>query len=137
DEPPTRLGSRLCGLFDQRAGVAGEIRAAGHQAGHDISDGVDAIVARHAGRHLRPRLPRRQLRLPTLDPSPLETGIELAAIALPAVETLLPGAPQPLAPRDGLAVHGEDFVGDVEAGVGREPQDLLGGADLLLAERRA
>jgi hypothetical protein len=78
--------------------------------------------------------PARQLRLPAGEAPALEAGGEGVVGTGPP---LVPRRPLRRALRGGLAVEGEHVVGHPERLVGWDPEDLLGDADLVVAERVA
>src|SRR5205085_7810706 len=125
------------GVLEVGPGVAGEIGATADEAGDHVAHGVDAVAAGHPGGDALPGLPGRQLGLPPLEAPPAQTGLELGAVAVPALERLLPLAPEALPAGDGLAVQLEDLVGDPERLLWGKAEDLLGDLDFVFAEGRA
>ena len=123
--------------LDQDAVVPGEVGGAGHQARDASHRGVDALVdGVPCGQH-GPRLEAGQVRRPAGQTVPGLPGVPGAAVAVPGLEAGDPGGALALAPLDLLGVEGADLVGHPERLVRGQPEDLLGGADLLFTERGA
>ena len=90
---------------------------------------------------LRVGLPARQGILPAggqlVAAQPVERRLALRVGRGPGVEGLLPLGLRRLAALHQLAGVRDDLVGDLEGLLRVETEDLLGGRDLVLAERRA
>ncbi len=139
DEPTAGVVGGLHALVvELHPGVAGQVGPAGEQAGHHVGDGVQHLGAGLAGGEgLAAGLPARQLGLPALEAVAAEARVVGGPIAVPGVAPLLPGPTGAGATAAGLAVELEHVVGDVEGLLGRQAEDLLGDADLVLAEGAA
>ena len=119
------------------ARVARQISTAGDQARDDVGHCVEARLQCVARRHLRTGLERRQLGLPSGQPAALERGFKRAAVAAEGGEACLPRGPRRCAAPLRQPVVLDDRHRSVERLVDRQPENLLGGADLVETERFA
>ena len=124
--------------LDRGAGVAGEVGAAADEAGHLRAGAPRGTRRSPCGwRPSRPR-PRSGGRRPSRA-GPCRRGTRPTRRGGPVHSSSrfshASRAPRPARP--GAPVEGEHVVGHVEGLVGREAEDLLGDADLVLAERVA
>ncbi len=132
--PSGRPRLQRVGICELHAVVAGEVRRAGNEAGQLVGGGVDALIEGVPRRQLGARLEVGEVVVP---PGEAVTGmgrVPGGAVTAPGGEALLPGGALLRPAADLQAVELAHLVGDPERLVGRQAQDLLGGADLRLAE---
>src|SRR4029079_7552735 len=102
---------------------------AADEAGNDLGERVEACAAGLAGGDLVADVPRRQLCIPAGDAGARHAGLVRLAVAVPAVEALLPGFAVSATLAPGRPVQLEHVVVDLERPVRVEAEDLLGDAD--------
>ena len=135
------VGGEERGLALHRGVVAlGQVGRTAPELGEHVLEGVEHAAARLAGRDRLARLEGRQLVLPAGGEPPLAQAVPqleaVGVVGLPLGEALVPlGVPLPAA-LDGLAGARQRGVVHLEVLVGVEAEHLLGGAHLVLAERR-
>ena len=129
------LGGLVDGVVELHPRVAGEVGRARHQPGDGVGGGVDALVDRHPGGDARAHLEHREALRPSRQPPAALARLPYRLVAVPAVEAGLPPLPVGLAAPEGTPVVLDHLVGDPEGLVGGEPEDGLGLADLVLAQR--
>ena len=121
--------------LERETDVAGQIGAAGDEAGHDAVDGVEHLLGCHTRGGLLVGAEGGQRGLPTGQTAGAEGGLPLGlSTGERRMGSFVPVRTGQRPARAGLPVHVDDLGGHVERLVG-EVHDGLGGRDLLGAER--
>ena len=137
---PSGCSTLCCGVVVELGpGVAGQVGPARDQARDRVGDGVEGLVDGAGGwRPVSPGLSRSGASPASRDrPWPPQTASHSSRSPAQAASRFSHVARARLPRGDGLAIHVEDLVGHPEGLVRRQPEDLLGRPDLVLAERRA